>query len=267
MEEKKETIQCINCSEEISGDYCLSCGQPARPERLTMVSLWSDYFGRVFNLDTKFLRTVKDLTLDPGRVSREFVLGNRVKYVPPVSYFVILSTLFILFLSVIDVKYSDVIATTQQVLNPTDIDDKGIRMQQMFNEEFVKYLRTFFFLQIPFIALFGKILFKKSGYNFVENGFLAFYTSGHLIWLTIIGVISFKISGSALNALNSLASAVYFSWACVHFYNGKPVKTFFKGLLLQFFALLTFMLFIILLLLLALVIYIKFVDPKFLDSI
>jgi hypothetical protein len=260
-------IECINCGNEITSEYCQSCGQPAKPERLTLLSMWSDYFGRVFNLDTKFLRTVKDLTLDPGRVSKEYVLGNRIRYIPPVSYFIIITTVLIIMLSLIDIKYSELIASSQQAINPAHVSDKQLKIQQMFNELFVKNMRTFFFLQIPFVALWGKIIFKKTGYNLLENSVLAFYTHGHLIWLGIAGALIYKFTGNVYNGATFILSAIYFSWSCAAFYTVSPPKAYFKGLLVHILTLLSFMLFLILVLLLGLVIYIKFIDPEFLNNI
>lgn len=158
---ENNTLACINCGTEIKGAYCHACGQPAKPDRLTLLSLGSDYLGRVFSLDTKFLRTLKDLTINPGLVSLDFILGNRVKYVPPVSYFLIIVTLFIIYLSIIDVKFSEMIATTQQAMNPEGTDEKSLKLQQMFTEQFVKNMRTFFLFSDTLCCTLGKNSFQK----------------------------------------------------------------------------------------------------------
>jgi len=263
----EEASNCINCGSPVNGTYCNECGQPANPERLTFLTLINDYFGRVFSLDTRFLRTVKDLTVNPGKVSREFVLGNRVRYVPPVSYFVILITLFILFLSAINLNWGEMLSTAQQDLSPNNVDDKSLRIQQWFNDLFVKNMRSFFFLQIPFVALWGKIIFRKSGYNFLENGVLAFYTHGHLIWLGLFSAISYKLAGEAFNAINFVMSTIYFSWSCIEFYKNPPIKGFLKGFVVHILMLISYVLIIIIILIAGVFIYVKFIDPEFLNNL
>lgn len=263
---EKEEIRCINCGEPMPGSFCIHCGQPSKPERLTLLSLWSDYFGRVFNLDTKFLRTVKDLFIRPGVVSREFVLGNRVRYIPPVSYFVILTTLYIIFLSLINVGFYDIMATSGQAVSPGDVSPEQLKVQQKLYELFVKNMRILFFLQIPFVALWGRIIFKKSGFNYIENTVLAFYIHGHFLWLNIATAIAFKFTGELFNGITMLLAAIYFSWSCAAFYNVSNPKGFFKGLLVHFLMLLTFAITMFLLVVVGFMIYVKWINPEFINS-
>jgi len=115
--------------------------------------------------------------------------------------------------------------------------------------------------------LWSRIIFKKSGYNFLENAVLAFYTQGHLIWLAIAGSLVFKFTGSSYNSANFLVSTIYFCWSYAAFYSESRPKVYFKGLLVQLLMMITFMLFIILVLVAGLIIYIKFIDPEFLKNL
>ena len=205
---------------------------------------------------------MRDLTFKPGTVSRSYVIGNRVQYIPPVSYFVIITAILLIYLSLLDVSFSEMIATSQQSINPDDITDEGLKFQIAFNDWFVRNFRTLSFLQIPFIAWWAKVLFRKAGFNFVENTVLAFYTHGHLVWLSFIGATTFKLFGTGLSGLTILGTFIYFSWACIAFYNQTPVKSFIKGIFVQILSLTTFGLIVFV----TLFTYINYINPQFLQS-
>jgi hypothetical protein len=56
----------------------------------------TDLLEELFNLDTRLLRTLRRLLLQPGRLTLEYVAGRRAGYVPPLRLFIFSS--FILFL-------------------------------------------------------------------------------------------------------------------------------------------------------------------------
>ncbi len=152
--------KCINCGENASGSYCSYCGQPVKPSRLTWKSFWTDFVDRIYSIDSKFLRTLIELTIKPGMVALKFIRGNRVLYVQPISYFLITITFLILYMQLIDLDYAETINETQKLINP-DAGEKEIQIQQFFNQKITEYLRTFSFLQIPFVAFAARMFYKK----------------------------------------------------------------------------------------------------------
>src|SRR6187397_2984313 len=98
---------CLNCRQPVTSRYCGSCGQSNPPKRLNLKTLWFDFQSRVYGFDGMFPRTLKDLTLRPGAVTRSYISGNRVLYYGPVGYFFIMITVYLLLASLIDVDLSE----------------------------------------------------------------------------------------------------------------------------------------------------------------
>jgi hypothetical protein len=86
MSERTKPSNCRNCGEPLRGPFCSACGQSHRFVRLELRALLSDVLDRLVNLDTRALRTIGELTVDPGRVGREYLVGRRIPYVHPFKY-------------------------------------------------------------------------------------------------------------------------------------------------------------------------------------
>ncbi|MGO1073454.1 DUF3667 domain-containing protein [Lysobacter sp. CA199] len=83
---------CENCNAELHGHYCHACGQSVvNPIRHVGHAL-EEVFESFWHLDGRIFRTLRDL-LSPGRVARNYIAGQRVRYVAPLRLFVIVSVL------------------------------------------------------------------------------------------------------------------------------------------------------------------------------
>lgn len=89
---------CPNCSAEIAGLFCSNCGQSARDLKKPFISLFRDMMVDVLSLDGRLWRTLPALIFLPGKVTRAYIDGKRMRYVPPFRLFLIASILFFLVL-------------------------------------------------------------------------------------------------------------------------------------------------------------------------
>jgi hypothetical protein len=89
-----ESASCPNCGAVLGGPYCGSCGQPAHIHR-SIVGLAHDILHSVFHFEGKLWRTLPELVIDPGRLTRRYVHGERAKYVSPVALY--LFTVFLMY--------------------------------------------------------------------------------------------------------------------------------------------------------------------------
>jgi len=80
------TSHCRSCAERLYGPYCSACGEAHHYERLELRWLAADALERLQNLDTQVLRTVGDLSAEPGRVGRYYLVGRRAGYVNPFKF-------------------------------------------------------------------------------------------------------------------------------------------------------------------------------------
>lgn len=85
---------CLNCGAGLSGPYCAQCGQAAHIHR-TLHSLGHDILHGVFHFEGKIWRTLPELFLRPGKLTRRYIDGERAKFVSPMALF--LFSVFLMF--------------------------------------------------------------------------------------------------------------------------------------------------------------------------
>ena len=97
---------CPNCGTELLGEFCWSCGQSAKDMKRPVSTLIMDVLNAIFAFDGRLARTLPSLMFRPGHVTRSYLDGKRVRYVPPFRLFLIASILFFLVLFSIGEKQS-----------------------------------------------------------------------------------------------------------------------------------------------------------------
>ena len=106
---------CENCETPLQGHYCHLCGQSAHNPVRSFAHAVEEVFESFWHLDGRIFRTLRDL-LVPGRLANAYLAGKRVRYIPPLRLFVVLSliTFFVAKLAVhIDTGDKDDDARTQ----------------------------------------------------------------------------------------------------------------------------------------------------------
>jgi hypothetical protein len=84
--------RCENCATVLQGDYCHQCGQSAHNPLEHVGHAIEEVFESFWHLDGRIFRTLRQLFV-PGRVAINYLAGHRVRYIPPLRLFVILSLL------------------------------------------------------------------------------------------------------------------------------------------------------------------------------
>ncbi len=76
---------CLNCNAEISlaNKHCQQCGQKTKSPKLTVWLIVRDFFIRVFDVDSKFFRTLLHVFV-PGKLTKAYIAGERIKYYNPI---------------------------------------------------------------------------------------------------------------------------------------------------------------------------------------
>lgn len=85
---------CRNCGTELTGAFCAACGQRAHLHR-SLLALGHDLLHGVFHFEGKVWRTLPELLLRPGRLTRRYIEGERTKFVSPMALY--LFTVFLTF--------------------------------------------------------------------------------------------------------------------------------------------------------------------------
>ena len=87
---------CLNCGTLLTGQYCATCGQRARSRLISIWELVRDAIGDLFELDSRLWQTLIPLSLRPGQLTREYLLGRRARFMPPFRTYLVLSLAFFL---------------------------------------------------------------------------------------------------------------------------------------------------------------------------
>lgn len=77
---------CLNCGTKLAGPYCATCGQSAHIHR-SVHGLAHDILHGVFHFEGKVWRTLPELALRPGQLTRRYIHGERAKFVSPMALF------------------------------------------------------------------------------------------------------------------------------------------------------------------------------------
>lgn len=84
--------RCPNCKAGLpsKAKYCDQCGQKYTTGRIKLRTLLAEFFETVFNIESKFFRTVGALMV-PGKLTREFIKGRHQTYFRPIRLFFVMA--------------------------------------------------------------------------------------------------------------------------------------------------------------------------------
>ncbi len=94
---------CANCHhafvEGEPDDFCPRCGQHNQAPDLRLGHVLEEALEGFFHFDGKVWQTLKLLLFRPGELTRRFLAGHRMPYVPPIRLYVFISFVFFFVLS------------------------------------------------------------------------------------------------------------------------------------------------------------------------
>ena len=97
MKTKDNRTKCLNCGNTYEGYYCPECGQKGSTKRLHLKGLVTNVFTTFVVGENNFIHTLKSLCTRQGYMIREFILGKRIRFVPPIKMLIYLVTIYALF--------------------------------------------------------------------------------------------------------------------------------------------------------------------------
>jgi len=211
-------LSCLNCQSPLAPGqrFCGHCGQKSATRRLTLHDIGHEVWHAMTHTDHSVLGLIKALLTRPGEVAREFVQGQRKRYFNPFTFLVVAVGLSSLAMVWAGIGFND------PKLHPGPV---GRFLQRNLN--------LYFLLQVPLLALWGRVLFRKNGMNLAENLVLGAYATGlrSLGLLLLVAPLAAGLnamaepsSGSLLvrlpDAVFALAWTLFFGWASAQFHCG-----------------------------------------------
>lgn len=101
-----EPALCKNCGAPLAGPFCAQCGQEARRRIVPFPRFAAETLREFFSFDTRFLRTLWALFRRPGFLTNEYVAGRRVRFMPPLRFYLLASFLFFFLVTLIRLDFS-----------------------------------------------------------------------------------------------------------------------------------------------------------------
>ncbi|MEM9390282.1 MAG: DUF3667 domain-containing protein, partial [Bacteroidota bacterium] len=89
-------MNCKNCGEIVEGQFCSHCGQSIKVSEINFTNFLNEVTQSVFLVNKGFFYTLIKLFKSPGQSVADFLAGKRKYYFKPITYLLVLSTLYFL---------------------------------------------------------------------------------------------------------------------------------------------------------------------------
>ena len=224
---------CANCGTSLLGPFCHACGQKGHLHG-RLRHLVEELAEGVAHFDGRFWRTLPLLAFNPGRLSREWRAGRRVRYVAPLHVFLFAVFLFFLIptltgqrlIQLEDIRLAegaqaraeaealDRRLSTDPALSPEErrqyeagraFIEKRVADREYYLLKIETLIYKLAFLLVPIsMAILAVLLALKRGFTFYDHGVVSLYGLSMLVLalcvvlLTPAGVVGGWIDGLVL---------------------------------------------------------------------
>ncbi|MDN3594683.1 DUF3667 domain-containing protein [Zunongwangia endophytica] len=215
---------CKNCDLYFEGRYCSLCGQKSSIERIHSFSIFNDLQLGLFNIDSGFFFTIKELFIRPGYAIRDYVAGKRVRYFMPVSMLVVLSTIYSFLYHYLDINLF------YQASSKLAQDEKYLKLASILDGNYVYYTLA----TLPIFSFSSWLIFNKQSYNFPEHFVLNTYAACqriifHIAFLSILYSVPEEPSARKLiTRFELIINTILFLWCYFQFFQLTAFGLIFK---------------------------------------
>lgn len=196
-------LRCLNCDEELGGDFCQRCGQAAKVRRFTMQDFVREVF-RAFELEHALPRTLIGILTRPGATIRAYLDGKRVSAYSPVNLLVLCGGLVAL-------------ATISLDLTPKSTQPSSALIFRAV-EIATQYRAYFVLLILPLDAVAPWFFLRRTGRGYAEQlAAAALVAAGSavigLAFVPLLWIAKHTRGSSTVDSIQSLVTVVYMTWA------------------------------------------------------
>ncbi len=209
------TVSCPNCGHAIGLHYCPNCGQHKSDHETKLWHFITEFLGEFIRFDSKLLRTLDPLFREPGKLTKEWVVGKRARYITPLKIYVTASAIAFFALNfAVSQRAATVIAINGtpaasskplhvrkedgpvMVLIETGIVNLRNEDPKLVLEQSLSRLPTSSLLIVPLMACFMWLLYIRSHRSFMEHlVFVLHYNSFCFLILTLRSFVPINIVG------------------------------------------------------------------------
>ena len=243
---KSATLTCKNCGNHFEGKYCNQCGEKVYSEKdKSVFHLFEEGLHFITHFEGTFFNTLKKIFTQPGQLSVDYCNGKRKTYFKPLSFFLLLVVLYLLF-PVFEGLNMKLYYHTHHILYGNyarrmviDImTQKHLtdgEVESLFHPVSEKVSKFLLVILLPLTALFFWLLtFKKRKYFFDQMVFSAEVNCMYLLWgflllpllLFIFEEIWHLLTNNYLDVPDEALGIITYTLLCI--YTGAGARRFYK---------------------------------------
>lgn len=119
--------ECLNCGVplDLIDKYCHNCGQINTTKKLSFKDFFNEFFASIFSYDSRLRHTIIALLFKPGKISKEFIEGRRVKYANPFRFYLSVSIIFFIITGFL----IDFDRMSQEFIKDNEVTQKGLNFK------------------------------------------------------------------------------------------------------------------------------------------
>ncbi|GGI55740.1 DUF3667 domain-containing protein [Winogradskyella haliclonae] len=230
-------MNCKNCGHSINQNFCSYCGQRTAVSSINFRTLINEFQNTIFQINRGFLFTIKELAVRPGHAIRDFINGKRKPYYKPISFLLVVTTIYIFVSYLLDVDsfLANFLNNFKEGFDNANQENSKLKLSDNGIIDWLKTNQTYLvFVFVPIFSIASFIAFFKAKYNFYEHLVLQLYVTGQqFVMITVFTCIFFF--NSEILMLATLASSVLYSlFVYWQFFKGKSfINIFFRYILIQ----------------------------------
>lgn len=185
---------CKSCNNRFTGRFCNNCGEKIYSQKDKKVSqLFEEGLHFVTHFEGTFLTSLKTIIFSPGKLSDDFCLGIRKRYFKPLSFFLMLVILYLLFPVFEGLNMRLQFHTSHDLYGAfakKKVEDimaaKNLSFEQVsdiFHNKGEKVSKFMLFIILPVMALISWVLgYKKRPYYYDHFIYSTENTSFFILW-------------------------------------------------------------------------------------
>ena len=210
-----KNTHCLNCNQELQGNFCHVCGQESTAVNLNLLDLVKDFLGDMFTYDSRLYRTLFPLFFKPGFLSLEFFRGKRIPYVPPLRLFLFSSFLLFLWFALVDTGIININESpqtggeiSQQLEQPDNTEQSATSNKSEFSKSLsvqldridqspkvfvnllISRLPYLMFFMLPFLAAILWLHYCLSGFTYLQHLIFVLHFQSFTYLMTFLLIIA-----------------------------------------------------------------------------
>ncbi|MCI4669569.1 MAG: DUF3667 domain-containing protein [Bacteroidia bacterium] len=172
-------MKCVNCGNEVEGNFCSHCGQATEVPPITFSSMFSLAFSTLTNLDRGFGYNLKQLFTQTKEFIEGYIKGKRKGILNPISFLIISISLYLIVDTLVIIKRET-----------SELNSVSYSIGYEAGTFLKNNLKYFWILSVVWMSAINSLIWRR--FNMAEQLAINSFILGQSTLLGLIGLIFFK---------------------------------------------------------------------------